>query len=239
MNIQDSFVAVAILAALFSCTSTASAQSTPSDPDASVDIHIGTLGAGAEVGKQFSPALAGRIGFNNFSYDYNASPQNIKYDGHLKLNTVTALLDIYPSKKGTFHFTAGYVNNSNQLTGAANSADNSTIQFSNEPTLYTASFISSLSAKVKFPSSCLYLGAGFGKPSEPGKRLRFIFDVGALFQGTPSIDLNPTYGPNAPAGSLVRATIQNDINAEETKYRGDFGNFKVYPVVQIGLAVHL
>jgi hypothetical protein len=106
-------------------------------------------------------------------------------------------------------------------------------------TTYSEAYLGSVAAKVQFPSSSYYLGIGWGKPSESGSRVRVLFDIGALFQGTPSVNLTPTYGAAANADPAIKAQIQNDINAEENTYKGDFNDIKIYPVVQIGLAVHI
>jgi hypothetical protein len=208
---------------------------TTSAPDAgySANVHIGTLGLGADVGKQFTPNFAARLGFNSYSYSHSATETNVSYAGHLDLSSVELLGDLYPGKRGSFHFTVGYVNNSNHLDGTGQ-ASNGIYTINNDT--YTAAEVGTFNGHVDFEQNDPYLGIGFGKPSEAGSRIRLIFDLGALFEGSPNVSL--THSGGIATGALL-TKLNTDIAAQQNKTQGDLNSFKVYPVVSLGLAVHI
>ena len=56
------------------------------------------------------------------------------------------------------------------------------------------------------------------------------FDIGALFQGSPTVKLNAT------GAAASNAQFKSDLAAEQVKLQGDLNSFKTYPVVSFGIA---
>jgi len=211
-------------------------QSTPTGPttlansdhglNAAIAVRAGTLGIGIEGSALVSPNVAVRIGYNDYSFSHSATYQNVDYSGKLSLNNEELLANLYPTKKTTFHFTAGVIFNNNQITG--NSGGPVTLSGTQYPT--------GLNAKVKFPSAAPYLGIGFGKPAAKGSALSFLFDIGAVFQGKASVSLNPT----DPANVSGSSTFPGDLNTLRNNTQSDLNKyFQIYPVISIGLAYRL
>lgn len=82
----------------------------------SVGVKAGTLGAGVELEAQMTQTLSGRLGLNYFSYSYDGTEDDIKYDFDATLQTVGALLDWHPFSNG-FRISAGVMINGNELEG--------------------------------------------------------------------------------------------------------------------------
>jgi len=213
----------------------APAQAVPT-PNASVAARISTLGLGLEGSYLVTPNVAARLGYNTYSYSHSASSQGLDYDGKLKLNSVSALADLYPSMHGGFHLTAGFLINNNKLTAHGKpSSSGATQTFTLNGNSYNTSDVGTLDGNVTFSKFSPYLGLGFGKPSEGGSALRFLFDVGVVFQGKPSLSLTRSGGTSDPAlSSLINA----DLNAQRDKTQSDVNKFQYYPVISFGLAYH-
>lgn len=189
---------------------------------AGVTAKVGTLGAGLELTKGFSPKLNGRLGFNTFSFDDSGTESGITYDIDLDLATVTALLDWHPTG-GSFRASAGIVGNGNELNMRARSASSYTIG----DTSYTPAQIGTLSGKVTFDDVVPYLGIGWGNAVEDGQKVTFSFDLGVIFQGTPDVDLTTT---SSVAG------LADDLLAEERQLQQELDDFDAYPVISFGAA---
>jgi hypothetical protein len=91
-------------------------------------------------------------------------------------------------------------------------------------------YTASLDGQVDFKKYVPYAGIGYGRPV--GRGLSLTFDLGVVFQGTPTATLNGTCSP-APA---CTATFQSDLKAQEASLNDAIKNFRYYPVVALGLA---
>jgi hypothetical protein len=91
--------------------------------------------------------------------------------------------------------------------------------------------------RVKFGSSFApYVGLGWGNPVNHAHRLTFLFDVGVIYGGTPSVALNVTCGPAAPQGTPLCTRLQQDAQGERRDLEDNVDLARWYPVVNIGLA---
>ena len=66
--------AAGMAAAALLCSSLAHAEGI------GVTAKAGTLGLGLQLTAGFSPVFNGRLGFNNYTYNYNTIKDNINYD---------------------------------------------------------------------------------------------------------------------------------------------------------------
>ena len=195
--------------------------------DASVAVRVATTGFGAEVAKQLTGHLAARIGGSVYSLSTNKSQSNISYDASLKLHTFSALIDLYPGQRGSFHGTVGIVTNPLTITGTGQSSSG---RFTINGTSYRADTVGTLTVEGKFPGASPYVGLGFGTPASTGGALKVLFDLGAVL-GKPTVSLSSsasTCAAGTPCGADLQAqqaTTQHDVR----KY------LKVYPVLSLGL----
>ncbi|MEO8635615.1 MAG: hypothetical protein ABI587_10110 [Gemmatimonadales bacterium] len=198
--------------------------------DAAVALRLGTLGVGFELGKQIMDHLSARVGINFGSLSSSGKQQtDITYDTHLKLKAVEALLDFYPSKRGVMHFTAGLLTNPVTITGNGQPSAGGTFTINNN--VYTSAQVGKLRATGEFPGASPYVGIGFGTPADRGGRVKFLFDLGVGI-GKPKLTLTST-------GAASNPTLQADLDVQRDKTQKDLNKVPVYPVISIGLAVHL
>ena len=190
--------------------------------DTSVGVRAGTLGLGVEVSYPISQRFGLRINADAYNYTRKFNQDGIDYDGKATLKTASLLADWYPFANN-FRISAGPMYNGNKL-GLTTPTTSLTIN--NNPVPYTAS----LDGEVEFKKYVPYAGIGYGRPIGTG--LSLTFDLGVVFQGTPTATLNGTCSP-APA---CTAQFQSDLKAQEASMNEAIKNFRYYPVVALGLA---
>ncbi len=205
--------------------------------NASVAVRVSTLGIGVEAGILAAPNVALRLGYSGYSYSHTQTSKDVMYDGKLKLSSVSALADVYPSKSGTFHFTAGLVFNSNKITanGKPNTTNGAQTYTLNGMT-FSAADVGTLDGQASFSHTAPYLGIGFGKPAGSSP-VQFLFDIGVVFQGKPHLSLARN-GGIAITNPTLSNQINAAINAQRDQTQSDLNKFQYYPVVSVGLAYH-
>lgn len=208
---------------------------TPAPAHFSAAVRVSTLGIGVEGSVLVAPNIALRAGYNGYSYSRSVSSQGVQYDGKLKLSSVPVLADLYPSKTGSFHLTAGVLFNSSSVT-ATGKPSGSAQTYTLNGTTFSAADVGTLDGRVTFSKTSPYLGIGFGKPSG-GSALQFLFDIGVVFQGKPHLTLNRSGGI-----VITDPTLSNIINtaiaAQRDKSQSDVNKLQYYPVVSVGFAYH-
>ena len=193
--------------------------------DIGVDAHAGTLGFGGELNYSINSYFTARVDFNRYNHTYNATKEQIAYDFNLHLQTAGVLVDLHPFA-GTFRITAGYFNNKNAILAVAVPESSYTINGNT----YSNTQVSSLSGEISFKSGVPYVGLGWSTLGTTSIGLGIEFDVGALLQGSPTVQLSAT------GTATSNAQFQSDLAAEQSKFQNDLNSFKAYPVVSLGLA---
>ena len=203
-------------------------------PDFAVAVRAGTLGAGLDLDLGLSPAFGLRVGFAGFNVNHNIDTTDVNYEGRLKLQTVTGLLDWYVLGGG-FHLTAGIAGNGTKLDVTGEPSQGT---YTIDGRTYSSSQVGSLNGELKFGNSASpYLGIGWGNPAGEDGRIHFLFDVGAIYGGTPSVSLTAQCGPAAPPGSALCAQAQSDVASEADKLQAKADFLRWYPVASLGIGV--
>ncbi len=196
--------------------------------DASVDVRVGTTGFGVELRKLLTGHLGARVGGSFFSFSTSKAQSDISYDASLKLHTFSALIDLFPGRRGSFHVTGGLV--TNPLTITATGVPAASDSFRIHGTEYHASDVGTLTAEGKFRGASPYLGFGFGTPANEHKALKLLFDLGAVL-GKPTISLSATGAACAPG-----TACGNDLQAQQAQTQHDVRKYlKLFPVLSFGL----
>jgi hypothetical protein len=197
----------------------------PHYADVSVGLRFGTTGLGLEVGKLLTSHLAVRVGANYFKFSATKDQSDVTYNADLKMQSFSALLDLFPGSRGGFHLTAGLMTNPVTITGTGQPSG-STYEINGVS--YTAAQVGTLTAVAKFPSTSPYVGIGFGTPAR-NHAFEFLFDLGAVI-GQPTITMSAT-------GAAANAALTGDIQSQVATTQADVRKYmKVWPVVSFGLA---
>lgn len=210
------------------------AASSAATPGVAVAVRAGTPGIGLDLDLGLSPMFGVRVGYSAFNINHSVNTSDVNYNGKLKLSTGTALADWYPFE-GVFHLTAGAAFNWTKLDVVGQpSAGSYTI----DGNTYSSSQIGSLTGRLNFGNSVApYVGFGWGNPAGGNGHVHFLFDVGAIYGGTPTVSLSAQCGPAAPSGSAACDQAQADVVAEQQKLRHKADILRWYPVVNLGIAV--
>ena len=188
-----------------------------------VGVKAGTLGFGVDVTYPVNPFLTVGLGINTYSYKFNDTASGINYSSTLNLQTVGLMANIHPFS-GSFHVTAGLMQNNNNLKMNADYA--STYSIGN--TSYTYTETGSLDAKVDFKKLAPYVGIGWG--NSPGRGIGFTFDMGVLLQGQPNVTLSSTGGTLSSD-----PTFQSNLKTEEANIQDTMKGFTKYYVISAGI----
>lgn len=184
-------------------------------------VRASTLGAGIEGTIGLSERINLRLGANSYTYSFDDTYDDVRYDADLELKSAALILDWHPFA-GAFRLSAGMLSNKNAVTLEAEPTAPVTIGGQT----YTPSQVGRLDGEVDFKKSAPYVGLGWGNAVAKNKGFGLSFEIGAVFQGSPDVELSSTN----PAVS------QADLDREEQEIEDDLKNFKVYPVVSFGLS---
>lgn len=214
------------IATIFTMSSQAQAEN--EKKPSSAGVNISTLGLGIQANQMVTDKIAIRGGWNHFDYKKSFSSSGVDYDGKLKLDNYTLVADFYPNTKGSFHYSAGLLFNNNKVNADGKPQAGAT--FTINGTSYTVSQVQSVNGDASFNSVCPYIGIGWGKPAAKGN-VQFTFEVGAVFEGKPSVNLTANTTLIGPA----LTTFQNNLDAQKAKLQDDLNKLQVYPVVTAGV----
>jgi hypothetical protein len=192
--------------------------------DGSIGVRAGTLGLGVEVSYPISQRLGVRVNADSYKYSRKYTQDDIDYDGKATLKTGSILLDLFPLANN-FRLSVGAVYNGNKLLLHGTPSSNGTIIINGNP--YTAT----VDGEVDFKKYVPYAGIGYGRPIRSG--LSLTFDLGVVFQGTPTATLTGTCSSPIPGACTG---FQNDLAAQQASLNDKIKDFRYYPVASIGLA---
>ena len=178
----------------------------------SAGVGVGTDGFNIELATRLGNHIDIRTGYNralglvgytvkgvavpehpgNAAGGYTNVPLNVK----LGMNDAHLLVNIYPSATGSFHFTVGAYMGAQRFARAKATglpSDYNTAGIEVDGYLVKASG-GVLDASLGAPglggeafAVKPYVGIGFGRAVDPDKRVNFVFDLGAQYQGKPSL----------------------------------------------------
>ena len=223
------------LALLLLSTVPATAAAQTDDPsqsqgrhtDLGIGVRFGSLGFGLEASKLLTGHLGARVGANFFKHTTTKTQSDISYDATLKLKAFTALVDVFPSQRGSFHLTGGLITDPAKVDAVGQPSTAG--EFKINGNTYTTAEVGILHGTGKFPGVSPYLGLGWGTPARGAHPLSFLFDLGVAL-GKAKVNLTST-------GAATNPALASDLEAQEKDTQHDIDDYtKVYPVLELGLA---
>jgi hypothetical protein len=203
-------------------------------PETALALRAGTPGIGVDFDVALGDRFGARLGYSDFSISHTVTSSDADYDGKLKLSIPSALIDWYVFK-GVFHLTAGVAVNGTKVDITGTPGPNG---FTLNGNTYTSAEVSSVNGTVKVGNSAApYVGFGWGNPTSPKHRVQVLFDVGAIYSGTPNVSLTAQCA--AGAAPSVCSSVQQDALIEEQKISSNVSIIKWYPIVNLGISVRL
>lgn len=189
-----------------------------------IGVKGGTLGAGVEATVSLVSNLNLRLGANRFTYNFEDTLDDIRYESEFDLNSQSLMLDWHPFG-GSFRISAGAFRNRNEFNITGTPAD-ATIG----GTPRSQSEIGTLSGNISFNPTASYVGIGWGNAVGRNKRFGFTVDLGVLRQDSPDVTLSST-------GTLASDPgFQADLRQEEANIEADIEDFELYPVISFGFS---
>ncbi len=197
--------------------------------DVGVTLDAGTTGAGLHLVFAMPMDLNARVGVNALNFNYARSSSQVDYDFGLKLQTIDALLDWFPTKGSGFRLTTGLVYNGSKID--YNMKVNVGNQYVLNGNTYSIAQVGSIHGAVEFKKVAPYLGVGWSNLPTSGKGWGFTADMGVTFQGAPDSTL---VNSNCTAAAAVCAQLTSDLAAEKANVDDLLSNLKAYPVMRMG-----
>jgi opacity protein-like surface antigen len=216
--------ATKIVSILLVACAAASAQAR----DVAATADLGTTGLGLHLTTPLAAKLNGRIGVNVANTSYEGSTSDMDYDFKLKLKTIDVLLDYHPFDSA-FRVTGGVVYNGNKIDARAKPSGGT---YTINNVAYNAATVGDLSSKIDFRKAAPYLGIGWGNAVKQAG-WSFGTDLGIMFQGTPKTQLASN---NCTALPILCSRLASDVAAENVKLGEEVKDFKLYPVIRVGLS---
>lgn len=192
-----------------------------------VGAGIGTTGGTVEAQIQLAPFVQIRGGYNYFEYSVDDTYDDIDYEGDLDLTTGGAFVDLRPFGN-SFIITGGAYFGGKTLGLSA--LPGQTYEIGGNT--YSAAQVGTLAADVDLEDNAPFVGLGWDSTFQGNGNVGFKFIAGAMFTGSPQVNLSSTGGTlsNDP-------TFQAQLTQEEQNLQEDIDDFEIYPVVQAGLTL--
>jgi hypothetical protein len=200
-----------------------------SKPAFGAAIKVSTNGPGGDLVYRYNEKVGFRLGFDRlgfkraFTFEENA----VDYAADLQLRTggLALLADYYLASKVFISAGAAWNLFSAKISGhAAGPLQFGDIQIPADK-IGSFDFVIKPSWKVS-----PYLGIGFGRTLNFGKRVGFAFELGAFYQGPPDI---------AIASDKLLSPTSNPDHRQSEKLERQISQYSVYPVMKFSLSYRI
>lgn len=200
--------------------------------DVGASLRAGTLGAGLEFNVGLTEKLNVRVGYSMFDHDDTLEDTDVEYDAEISLENLTALFD-YHVFGGGFRLSFGAVGASTKIDVEAKPSGTYEIGDS----VFTANQVGRLFGTIEMGNDVApYVGIGWGNTVDEAGRITVLFDLGAVYTGSPNVNLTVVCAPT-PQGQAACPTLQEEVQREEDEIADDATVYEWFPVISLGLAV--
>lgn len=210
----------------------------------SLGLGIGTGGLGIDYAYPLHRLLDVRAGYDFGKIKKNTEEDGVDYDAELKFSSARLLLDYKPFGGG-FRISAGLYTGAPELELHAQGDDDYELGENDYNGDLTAD------GKIDLGGAAPYLGLGWGGTAST-TGFGASFDVGVIFTGSPKVTLRVPDGraclanddedcdPQADGfdvndGSPEALAFQADVDLEREEVEDDARDFKLWPILRIGL----
>ena len=211
-----------------------------SQTNGGVGVKLSTLGIGFDGAVATTDRSNVRVGFNFFNFNHDFDNDGITFAGHLKLRSVTAQFDWFPTGGG-FHVSPGLmIYNGNRFEADALVPGGQQFTLGNDRLLSDPSNPVNGAAKVSFDKVAPEITVGWGNVAPRGDRRWSIpVELGVVFSRAPTAVLGLlgsaclTNGTNCRNVAL-EPRLQADVQQEQTDLNDDLEALKIIPIFSIG-----
>lgn len=193
-----------------------------------VGAQIGTPGLGVTAQYSVSPHVTLRGSLDTLSYDHDVSTSDVDYAGELDWTQGGAFVDLHPMANPFFVSAGAYFGD---RTVDLRATANTSAQIGG--TVFTAEQIGTLSGQADFGSTSGFLGLGWNNTFYTSGNWGFRAMAGAQIGESPTVRLARTSGIALPAA--VQSQLDAELRNEERELQEDLEDFRVYPVLQVGV----
>ncbi len=202
-----------------------------------IGIGAGTLGAALDLSRTVDPATTLRVTFGTFDLRRPAAFNNVVIDVQTNLRLTehfrlqTAGLYVERRIGSSLHLTAGALLNRNTISAVSVAADSSVII---NHYAYSAANAGQIFTFVKWMPVAPYVGFGFGPRIGDRRRVAFVAEVGAYYEGPAAVtfDSNGAIRANAALFAPYFTNLENQLSRE-------LSPVEVYPVCQFALRLRM
>jgi hypothetical protein len=200
-----------------------------------LSLHVSPEGGGVEYTTSYSNKLHARLGYHQYARagtDLNDVLVSVSsfgiissYHHDVKQQIISALADYYYTDSLNSRLSFGLMHNqsNDNIVASESSLGGYTINNS----YYAASQVSKLTGTIKYNSVAPYIGLGWGNPLATDKKWGFMFDLGVMYQGKPTVTLNAT-------GSA--SNLNADLTEEQNTIKNN--SLEWAPLMALGIFYH-
>lgn len=203
----------------------------PCHADSAMTYRFGTFGFGLGFDHALNQSVTLRLGYNYYRYGKRQSSSGVDYDASAKVQAASMLIDWYPNVSN-WRITTGVSESGVQLS--ADGTASGTVTLNGQT--YNADQLGFIHASFKPREQVSpYLGVGYGRSVGSRDQFNFLFDLGALYIGSPKGHVDADCGVAATAPECTQLIA--DIEAELADYEHRYRRVKWWPVVSAGFAM--
>lgn len=215
---------IAAAAAALACASGAAAQDR-----LALGAQVGTTGVGLEAKFKLNDRFAVRGTLDTLQWEHEVETDDVNYDGDLDFNTGGVFLDFHPTG-GPFFISAGSYFGERKVTVDGRPRGGA-VEIGGQT--FTAEQTGTLTGDVDFGDTAPFVGIGWDATFNSDNRFGIKALLGAAFGDDPQATLRRSGGiALTPA---LQAQLDTALAQEEREVE-DQVDFRVYPVVQVGLS---
>jgi len=189
-----------------------------------VGVGGSTLGYQVALSQSVSENVNLKLTYQTASQSFDGETDGVNYDYDFDFESAGILIDWHVFGGG-FRLTTGGLINDNEIHAQS---DVSGLTLEVGDTVFTSAEVGRLEGDISFDSFAPYLGLGWGRSIADG--FSFVFDLGVVFQGEPTVSLVSVGGSLSSNPLLL-----DEVEREEQELQEDANDFDVYPVISLAL----